>query len=161
MKLYNAINDLTFQLSQLKDVVTQMSAVTEPSSSLKSKAKSFEESYKDLNARFTATQKGMITGESKLREQLGTLFGNVVAYNGKPSQTQDRQAVDLIQEVKVALNASQEVLKKQLPGINKAMGSEQGIKLLDRVTWDEKNGMGLASPKVNKAWIVNGARVYH
>jgi len=161
MRLYDAINDLTFQLSQLKDVVTQTSEVEEPSSSLKKKAERFEEAYNDINARFTATKKGMITGESKLREQLGNLFGNVVGYSGKPSQTQERQTETLIKEVAVAIKFAQQLLNKQLPDINKAMGSDQNIKLLDRATWDEKNGMGLATQKVNKAWLLNGGYVYY
>lgn len=161
MKLYDGINDLTFQLAQLKDVVTQLNDKPELKSSAKSKAEKFEKAYKQLNARFTATKKGMITGESKLREQLGTLFGNVVSYNGKPSQTQVKQADTLIAEVAAALKASQDLLDKQLPAINKALGKEQAIELLDRATWDEKNGLGLAVQKVNKAWLVNGGHLYH
>jgi len=161
MKLYDGINDLTFQLAQLKDVVTQLNDKPELKSSAKSKAEKFEKAYKQLNARFTATKKGMITGESKLREQLGTLFGNVVSYNGKPSQTQVQQADTLIAEVAAALKASQDLLDKQLPAINKALGKEQAIELLDRATWDEKNGLGLAAQKVNKAWLVNGGHLYH
>jgi photosystem II stability/assembly factor-like uncharacterized protein len=161
MKLYGAINDLTFQLSQLKDVVTQLESKQDLKSSAKSKAEKFEAAYNKLNARFTATKKGPITGESKLREQLGTLFGNVVGFNGKPSQTQYQQADTLIAEVAVALQAGQELLDKQLPAINKALGDDQAIKLLDRATWDEKNGLGLAAQKVNKAWIVNGGHIYH
>ena len=103
----------------------------------------------------------MITGESKLREQLGTLFGNVVGYNGKPSQTQYRQADSLIAEVEVALKAGQDLLDQQLPAIDKALGDEQSIQLLDRATWDEKNGMGLSTSQVNKAWLVNGGHIYH
>lgn len=161
MQLYDAINDLTFKLSQLKDVVNQLDAVEEPSSSLQKKAEKFEQAYKDVNARFTATRPGMITGEAKLREQLGTLFGNVVGYSGKPSATQHLQAEDLIGQVSVALKAGQEILDKQLPGLNKALDSDKGIELLDRATWDEKNGMGMATQEVNKAWILNGAHVFH
>ncbi len=161
MQLYDAINDLTFQLSQLKDVVTQLNEKENLQSSVQKKADRFESAYKDLNAKFTATKKGLITGESKLREQLGTLFGNVVGYNGKPSQTQYQMADNLVDEVAVALKEGQALLDKQLPGLNKALGDEHGIKLLDRATWNEKNGMGLASPPVNKAWLVNGMHIHH
>ncbi len=160
MQLYDAINDLTFQLSQLKDVVEQLNQVVEPTKALQRKSKSFEQAYKALNARFTATKPGMITGESKLREQLGTLFGEVVAYSGKPSQTQFRQSEELIAEVAAALVASQQLLGKQLPAINKQLGDDQSIKLLKRAKWDEDNGMGLATQPVNRAWLLNGRYLY-
>lgn len=161
MQLYDAINDLTFSLSQLKDVVDQLESQTDLAGSTRKKVERFKSAYQDINARFTATKKGLITGESKLREQLGTLFGNVVAYSGKPSQTQYQTADRLITEVSDALKAGQSLLNKQLPAIDKALGEELKIQLLDRATWDEKNGMGLATPPVNKAWLVNGAHVYH
>ncbi|TDR23851.1 VPS10 domain-containing protein [Marinicella litoralis] len=161
MKLYDAINDLTFQLAQLKDVVTQLNEKEGLKSSQQAKVEKFEKAYNQLNARFTATKKGMITGESKLREQLGTLFGDVVGFNGKPSQTQYQQADTLVAEVGVALKAGQDLLDQQLPALSKSLGDDQPIKLLDRATWDEKNGLGLATQKVNKAWFVNGGHVYH
>ena len=161
MKLYNDINDLTFQLSRLKDVVDQLGAVEDKSSSLQKQADRFESSYNDINARFTATKKGMITGESKLREQLGTLFGNVVSFNGRPSQTQFQQAEKLETEVAEAIAASESLLEDRLPALNKALGDEKDIQLLEREAWNEKNGMGLATPTVNKAWLVNGAHIYH
>ncbi|MCX7553340.1 hypothetical protein OS175_05575 [Marinicella sp. S1101] len=161
MQLYDAINDLTFSLSQLKDVVSQLESQADLSASAQKKVERFKLSYQDLNAQFTATKKGMITGESKLREQLGTLFGNVVGYSGQPSQTQYQTAARLIAEVATALDAGQNLLDKQLPGLNKLMDKASPIELLDRATWDEKNGMGLATPPVNKAWLVNGAHVHH
>ena len=72
-----------------------------------------------------------------------------------------RQAEQLIAEVSVALDAGQEVLDDQLPALNKALGEEAAVELLDRATWNEKNGLGLATPPVNKAWLVNGAHVHH
>ncbi len=161
MKLYDAINDLTFKLSQLKDVKTQLQALPEPKSSLQKKVDRFAKAYDQLNAEFTATKTGAITGESKLREQLGTLFGNVVGYSGQPSQTQYEQAEDLIEQVATALAAGQKLLDQQLPGINNTLEESQQIKLLDRATWNEKNGMGLVEQTVNKAWLVNGGFIYH
>ncbi|MGJ8662118.1 MAG: WD40/YVTN/BNR-like repeat-containing protein [Marinicella sp.] len=161
MQLYDGINDLTFQLAQLKDVVNQLSEKTDLKSAVQKKADRFEQSYNELNARFTATKKGMITGESKLREELGTLFGSVVGYNGKPSQTQYDQAEQLIAQVAVALEAGQELVNKQLPGLNKLLEDDAQIELLDRATWDEKNGLGLATQAVNKAWLLNGGHVHH
>lgn len=161
MRLYNAINDLTFQLSQLQDVVSQLHEKKDLSTGAQKKAEKFEQAYKKLNARFTATKKGMITGESKLREQLGTLFGHVVAYSGKPSQTQYQLADKLIDDVANAIQAGQALLSKQLPAINKQLGEDDAIKLIDRTTWDEKNGMGLTSQPVNKAWLINGGHIHH
>ncbi|MEZ5471273.1 MAG: hypothetical protein R3E90_05785 [Marinicella sp.] len=161
MQLYDAINNLTFKLSQLKDVVVQLEAQQDMSRSAQKKADLFKTAYEKLNARYTATKKGLITGESKLREQLGTLFGQVVGYSGKPSQTQYQSAEQLIKDVQTALNDGQQLLDDDLPGLNKALGTDTAIKLLDRATWNEKNGMGLSTQQVNKAWLINGGHIYH
>ncbi len=161
MQLYDAINDLTFKLSQLKDVVTQLDEHKELSKSAQKKANQFKTAFDKLNARYTATKVGMITGESKLREQLGTLFGQVVGYSGRPSQTQYQLAEKLIKDVESAWEDGQQLLDKQLPALNKALGDDAAIKLQDRATWNEKNGMGLATQQVNKAWLINGGFIHH
>ena len=161
MKLYDSINDLTFKLSQLKDVNTQLDAIEGLSSAAKKKAKKWSDSYTALNKKYTATKVGAITGEEQLREKLGNLFGNVVGYNGKPSQTQFEQADQLMAEVKVAIKAADKVIDQQFSGINKSLEEAQQIKLLERGAWNEKNGLGLAEQKVNKQWFIQGAPVMH
>ncbi len=161
MKLYDSINDLTFKLSQLKDVNTQLDALEDLSSSAKKKAKKWAESYAALNKKYTATKVGAITGEQQLREKLGTLFGNVVGYNGKPSQTQFEQADQLMAEVEVAIKAADKVIDQQFSGIKKSLEEAQQIKLLERGAWNEKNGLGLVEQKVNKQWFIQGAPVMH
>jgi len=42
-----------------------------------------------LRAKIVATKEGgMITGEERLREHVTNLYGNLVFYDGRPSQTQ-------------------------------------------------------------------------
>ena len=64
-------------------------------------------------------------------------------------------------EVAEAIAASESLLEDRLPALNKALGDKKDIQLLEREAWNEKNGMGLATPTVNKAWLVNGAHIYH
>ena len=50
-------------------------------------------SVDDLRKKIVATKEGgMITGEERLREYLTDLYGNVVGYEGRPSQTQVERA---------------------------------------------------------------------
>ena len=159
MRLYDAINDLTFKLSQLKEVKTQLESMENLSTSADKKAKKWSESYTSLNKKYTATKVGAITGEEQLREKLGSLFGNVVGYNGKPSQTQFEQADFLVAEVIEAVKEAQMVIDQQFDEINQSLGDEHQLKLLDRVIWNEKNGLGLIEQKVNKTWFIQGAPV--
>lgn len=161
MKLYDAINDLTFKLSQLKNVQTQLDEANDLSKSAKSKAQKWRDGYAAINKKYTATKVGAITGESRLREKLGTLFGNVVGYNGKPSETQVEQADQLIEQVGDAIEAVESMVDRQFSSLQQAMPEGVSLKLLDRATWNEKNGMGLVEQKANKHWIIQGAPIFH
>ncbi|WP_395373493.1 hypothetical protein [Marinicella sp. W31] len=164
MELYDDINDLTFTLSQLKDMQEQLDAVeVDLSKAGQKKADGFDDAVKQLNEKYTATKTGGITGEEKLREKLGTLFGNVVSYNGRPSQTQFEQAVILRKQLKVALQEGDDLVKTSFSQLNKTLEKEDKspLKLLDRAQWEKDNGLGLSAQGVSKAWLVNGAYIYH
>src|SRR5213075_2949874 len=53
-----------------------------------------------MRKKIVATKEGgMITGEERLRENLTDLYGNVVSYEGRPSQTQIDRADALAREL--------------------------------------------------------------
>ena len=61
---------------------------------------------------------GAITGEERLREYLADLYGNVVLYEGPPSQTQVERADALARELADVVKAFDAWVVKELPKLN-------------------------------------------
>lgn len=163
IQLYDDINDLTFAMSQLTDLEKQLDQIkNQLSKSAQKKITQFSKTIKQFQSRYSATKVGNITGEEKLREKLGTLFGNVVAYNGKPSQTQFEQAKQLKQPLSEALSESQKIITANLDPLNRLLekADKPPLKLLQRDQWEKDNGLGLAAQSLNKYWLLNGAWIY-
>jgi hypothetical protein len=78
-----------------------------------------------LRTKIVATKEGgMITGEERLREFLGALYGDVNSYDGAPTTPQlaradvlDRQLADVIKEF-------QDLSKDRLAVINRELGKK-------------------------------------
>jgi hypothetical protein len=85
---------------------------------------------------------GAITGEERLREYLAGLYGNVVAYEGLPSQTQEKRAASLAHELADVIHAFDAWAAKELPELNSAVakGHLEPVRLLTREEWQKRIG---------------------
>jgi photosystem II stability/assembly factor-like uncharacterized protein len=95
----------------------------------------------DLRKRIVATKEGgMITGEERLREYLGDLYGGVIFYGGRPTQMQIMRTDALGRELADVVKDFDAWSAKELPGINSALTTKQlpPIPMLMREDW-EKN----------------------
>jgi len=94
-----------------------------------------------LRRKIVATKEGgMITGEERLRENLCDLYGNVVNYEGRPTQTQVERAGVIAHELGDAVKGFDDWAAHALPGINgdlRAKG-EEPVELLTREEWSNK-----------------------
>lgn len=72
----------------------------------------------------------MITGEERLRENLTDLYGNVVGYDGRPSNDQVQRAEALAKESADAAKAFDAWLATKLPALNDALAKAK----LDAIT---------------------------
>jgi photosystem II stability/assembly factor-like uncharacterized protein len=95
----------------------------------------------DLRKRIVATKEGgMITGEERLREYLGDVYGGVIFYGGRPTQMQIMRTDALGRELADVVKDFDAWSAKELPGINSALTTKQlpSIPMLTRDDW-EKN----------------------
>ncbi|MEL7313165.1 MAG: glycosyl hydrolase, partial [Pseudomonadota bacterium] len=106
LDLYNMINDLSFLSDNLIQVRDQAQAKTDGADeALADALDTYAESLETLRTSLSSSKGGMITGEEQLRERLGTLYGNVTSYDGRPSETQFDRRKTLGAELDEALTS--------------------------------------------------------
>jgi len=98
-----------------------------------------------LRKKIVATKEGgMITGEERLRENLADLYGNVIFYDGRPSQTQLDRTDAIARELADVVRDFDAWSAKELGGLNTALGGKQlePIRVLTREQWEAKATAG-------------------
>jgi hypothetical protein len=83
----------------------------------------------------------MITGEERLREYLSDLYGNVLSYEGRPSQTQVERADALARELADVVKEFEAWTTKELASVNAGLAKKklEPIKPLTREMWEKKD----------------------
>ena len=97
LRLYGMLNDMTGevdQMNQLRGELDNRTGALTGNDTLAVKLRNAAQTVDEFRKKIVATKEGgMITGEERLRENLVELYGSVVGYEGRPSQTQvDRTA---------------------------------------------------------------------
>jgi hypothetical protein len=82
----------------------------------------------------------MITGEERIRELIGDLYGNVTGYDGRPTDYQVKRAESLGHELQDVIDDFQKLTQKDLPGINSGLKKEkmEKIVVLSETDWQKK-----------------------
>ncbi|MDX1571055.1 MAG: hypothetical protein R3200_11260 [Xanthomonadales bacterium] len=148
LELYGMLNDLTYLVESLND---SAAALEDRSAQLSGRdarrTSGLAEDLKTFADTLVATSEaGPLSGEMKLREHLGTLYGHVSGYDGRPTATQQRRKEELLAELEEARIHGDELLAS-LGKINEILEREglEPIKVTDREAWDRENGMGTSA----------------
>ena len=94
-----------------------------------------------LRSKIVATKEGgMITGEERIRELLGQLYGAVAQYDGKPTDYQVARTESLGHELQDVIDDFQRLAQKDLPAINNGLQKKklESIALLSESDWQKK-----------------------
>ncbi len=86
-----------------------------------------------------AREGGRLTGEVRLREELGDLYGKVNGYDGRPSESQQAATERMASELSKAQATLQSLIAKDLPAANAALRSAKlaEIHAQTREEWDQ------------------------
>ncbi|MEM1438750.1 MAG: glycosyl hydrolase [Pseudomonadota bacterium] len=144
LELYDMINDLSFLSDNLIEIRDQAKARAEGADeSLAASLSTFAEELETLRTSLSSSKGGMISGEVQLRERLGTLYGNVTSYDGRPTRTQFDRRDSLNGELSDALTEGAALLDDKLATLNAALGDAglDPLETLDRADWNEEEGM--------------------
>ncbi len=91
-----------------------------------------------IRTKIVATKEGgMITGEERLREFLGGLYGDVNEYEGRPTDSQVARTDALAHELDDVIREFTELTNKQLPALNRSLEAKQlpSIQVISEEEW--------------------------
>jgi len=145
MKLSGVLGDMTFAVDRMNGVRLALdgrAAQLQASDPLAKRLRAASATVDELRKKIVATKEGgMITGEERLRENLTDLYGNVVFYDGRPSQTQQERTDAIARELVDVVKDFDAWAAKQLGGVNAALAKKrlEPIALLTREQWEAKD----------------------
>ncbi|MGB2988067.1 MAG: glycosyl hydrolase [Phycisphaerae bacterium] len=122
MKLYRMLRHMTYLVDTLLDVQAQAkdrAAKLDDDSILSKKLNKFADELEAFRKTLVATRKGgFLAGEEQLREKLGTLYGSVNGYEGRPTDSQVKYMGVLEKELEKAEARLESLLAAQLDDLN-------------------------------------------
>ena len=144
LKLYHELARLTFVTDSVVDVrdqarrrLAQLKAGSEGTKELQRLVEAMEVQ----RARLVAVKEGGgITGEEKLREKLGGLYGSINSYDGRPTQSQIDNMQSLLAQLDREESEFQKTSSSQLQIINPLLEKQklEPIKVMTREEWEKK-----------------------
>jgi photosystem II stability/assembly factor-like uncharacterized protein len=142
VKLAGQLNDMTFAVERINAVraaLDDRTAKLPAGDALAARLRAASSAADSLRKKIVATKEGgMITGEERLRENLADLYGNVVGYEGRPSQTQVERSGAIAHELGDVVAAFDAWAARELDGLNAALTARQlqPVALVTRAQWD-------------------------
>jgi len=158
MKLYRTMAHMTYAVDAIqgvRDHAQSRAAKLRESDPLREQLQKLSRSAEDLRSRIVATKEGgMITGEERIREHMGELYGAVNHYEGRPGDYQVARTDSLSRELEDVITDFRKLTDKELSGINSSLQKKKmaTIKVLAESDWHQKyDGGGSAhSPGVSR-----------
>ncbi len=142
-QLYDMLAQLTYIVdatSELREQAKQRIAAASDDK-LKEQLNTLAQTLEDFRSSLVSVKEGgMITGEKKLREHLGELYGAVNAYSGRPTESQVENTSVLQKKLEEAGAQFKSIATAQVPSLNSALLGKnlEPLKVTSREDWDKK-----------------------
>ena len=113
-------------IAAMRDQASERATALPAADPLRKRLEAFAASMEQQRTALVATSRGEgISGDARLREELGTLYGNVNGFDGRPTKSQiDRMGV-LAAELDAATAAFDASTAKELAGAERGAGKEE------------------------------------
>ncbi len=143
MKLYNLLNEMTYAVDRINGVRTALDDRTSklpPNDAVAKRLNTASAQVDEIRKKIVATKEGgMITGEERLRENLGDLYAGVIFYEGRPTQMQQMRTDALTRELTDVVKDFDAWATKELPRVNADLAKKNlaAIQPLTREQWEK------------------------
>jgi photosystem II stability/assembly factor-like uncharacterized protein len=144
MKVYRLLEHMTYSVDAIEGVRDAAKARTAKMAEKDPLRKQLQQLAADcdaLRSKIVATKEGgMITGEERIREHMGQLYGAITGYDGRPTDYQLARIESLGHELEDVIRDFQKLAQKDLPGINAGLKKKkiEAIVVLAEADWQKK-----------------------
>jgi photosystem II stability/assembly factor-like uncharacterized protein len=144
MKIYKTIEHMTWSVEAIegvRDAANARAAKLPAKDALRSQLQQLAGKCDELRSKIVATKEGgMITGEERIREHLGQLYGTVNGYEGRPADYQAARSESLAHELEDVISDFQKLTQKELAAVNLGLKKKklEAIAVLTETDWQNK-----------------------
>src|SRR5260370_33616889 len=125
MKLYNLLAHMTYAVDAIegvRDAANARMAKLPQKDSLRPQLQQVAGKCDEFRSKIVATKEGgMVTGEERIREHIGQVYGSVVTYEGRPTDYQEGRAGALAHELEDVITDFQKLTQRDLSAVNSAL----------------------------------------
>jgi photosystem II stability/assembly factor-like uncharacterized protein len=144
MKIYKLIEHMTWSVEAIEGVrnaANDRATKLQQKDLLRSQLQQLVGKCEELRSKIVATKEGgMITGEERIREHLGQLYGSVNDYEGRPTDYQAARTDSLGHELEDVINDFTKLTQKELAPVNAGLKKKKldAISVLSEADWRKK-----------------------
>ena len=145
MRVYNLLGDMSFDLDRIntvRDALADRSAKVKNDAAFAKRLQDLSQSVDELRKKIVATKEGgAVTGEERIREKTTGLYGDLLNYEGRPTDYQVARIDSLKKELGDVDAEFDNLAAKEHPAVNKSLAQKklQPIAQLTRKAWDAAN----------------------
>jgi photosystem II stability/assembly factor-like uncharacterized protein len=144
MKVYKLLEHMTWSVAAIEGVrnaANERAAKLPEKDPLRTQLQQLAAKCDEIRSKIVATKEGgMVTGEERIREHLGQLYGAIDGYEGRPTDYQAARSESLGHELQDVIDDFQKLTQKELPGINASLKKKKldAISVLAEADWQKK-----------------------
>ena len=145
MKLDKMLGHMSYAVSAIegvRDAAVARAAKLPEKDPLRNRLQQLSIELDSLRSRIVATKEGgAITGEERIREHLGSLYGDVNTYEGRPTDYQVARADSLGHELEDVITDFRKLMDKELAAINAGLQKKklEAISVLTEADWAKQH----------------------
>jgi photosystem II stability/assembly factor-like uncharacterized protein len=152
MKLDKMLGHMSYAVGAIqgvRDAAVARSAKLPEKDPVRARLRQLSTDLDALRSRIVATKEGgAITGEERIREHLGQLYGDVNTYEGRPTDYQVARGQSLGHELEDVIVDFRKLTDKELPGINASLKKKklEPISVLSETDWEKQHQESMEKP---------------
>jgi photosystem II stability/assembly factor-like uncharacterized protein len=145
MRVYHLLGDMSFDVERINGVHESLLAHVgklKAEDALTKRLQELAQKTDAMRKKIVATKEGgAVTGEERIREKTTGLYGDLLNYEGRPTDYQVARIDSLKKELEDVAAEFDALVAKDLPAVNKSLAQKklEAIQPMNRKAWDAAN----------------------